>query len=135
MREEKMLKRKIIVTDREIDNILKKLPIYWKTVGEKRCVEDAYRYLMFNKGLQETTEGRITFDYLKTRVVQLWCKETGENDKEWMLEFIDKLFNGQIQRTPAMAERGRQHAEFLLRQFKTYPDLAKKLLEYKSNQK
>jgi hypothetical protein len=134
MKEAKVQVRKIIVTEKEIVKILKDLPRYWKTIGEKRYVEDAYRYLMLHKELQETPEGKITFDYLKTRVVQLWCKETGENDKEWMLEFIDKLFNGQIQRTPALAERGRQYAELLLRQFKTYPDLAKKLLEYKSNQ-
>ena len=123
------------MTEQGIEKILKDLPRYWKTIGEKRYVEDAYRYLMLHKELQETPEGKITFDYLKTRVVQLWCKETKDSDEVWVSNFIDKLFSDQIQRTPRLAERGKEHAEFLLRQFKAYQNSAKILLRSKIEEK
>ena len=45
------------MTEQEMDEILKDLPTCWKKVGEKKMVENAYRYLMMHSELQNTELG------------------------------------------------------------------------------
>lgn len=105
----------------EIDKILEELPTYWKELGEKKYAEDAYRYLMKHSELLVSDEAKKIYEYLGNRVVQIWCRETKTQDEVWMRSFIDMMFKGQIQRTPGYAERGKEYAEFLMKQIGIYP--------------
>ena len=103
--------------DKETDQISKKLLTDWKEVGEKKHIEDAYRYLMKHGELLEYEKGKKAYDFLGERVVQIWCQETNTQDVMWMRKFIDMLFRDQIKRTPSMAERGKQDVELLMKFF------------------
>mgnify|MGYP003296435516 CR=1 FL=1 len=72
--------KKVKITEKELDEILKELPIYWKNGGEKRYVEDAYRYFLAHDELISNEEGKKVYQYLSDRVVYLWCKETNNTD-------------------------------------------------------
>ena len=117
------------MTKRELDKILEHLPEYWKKTGEKRMIENAYRYMMLNEKMRETSEGKIAFDYAAARVVKIWCRETDNDDAVWMRGFIENMFKQQLKSTPAIADLGKDYAEFLVNLFKAYPDAAKMLLE------
>ena len=117
------------MTKRELDKILEHLPEYWKKTGEKRMIENAYRYMMLNEKMRETAEGKIAFDYAAARVVKIWCRKTENDDTVWMRSFVDNMFTEQLARTPSIAEQGKDYAEFLIKLFKSYPDSAKILLE------
>lgn len=119
--------KKVKITEKELDEILKELPTYWKNGGEKRYVEDAYRYFMAHDELMLSAEGKKVYHYLSDRVVYLWCKETNNTDEAWMKNFINTLFSSQIARTPGFAERGRSYAEYLMKLFKSYPKAAENL--------
>ena len=119
--------KKVKITEKELDEILKELPTYWKNGGEKRYVEDAYRYFMAHDELMISAEGKKVYQYLSDRVVYLWCKETNNTDEAWMKNFINTLFSSQIARTPGFAERGRAHAEYLIKLFKSNPKAAENL--------
>lgn len=119
--------KKVKITEKELDEILKELPTYWKNGGEKRYVEDAYRYFMAHDELMLSAEGKKVYQYLSDRVVYLWCKETNNTDEAWMKNFINTLFSSQIARTPGFAERGRSHAEYLMKLFKSNPKAAENL--------
>ena len=92
-------------------------------------IENAYRYMMINEKMRETSEGKIAFDYAAARVVKIWCRETDNDDAVWMRGFIENMFKQQLKSTPAIAEQGQDYAEFLVNLFKAYPDAAKMLLE------
>lgn len=102
-------------TDKELDKIFEELPSYWKGVGEKKYVEDSCRYLMKHTELLKNEAIKNVYDHLFGRLVKLWCKETNTEDEVWMSNFIETIFKGQIQRTPAYAERGKEHIETLLK--------------------
>ena len=114
------------MTELELDDILKDLPTYWKKVGEKKMVENAYRYLMKHSELQKTEAGIKAYNYAGKRVTQIWCRETNTEDEEWMSNFITRMFADQNKRTPSMAECGKHDAEFLMRLFDLCQDWAKK---------
>ena len=117
------------MTKRELDKILEQLPCYWKKIGEKRMIENAYRYLMLHTELRNTAEGDIAFNYAAAKVVKIWCRETENENAVWMRDFVDNMFAEQLVRTPTIAEQGKDYAEFLIKLFKSYPDSAKILLE------
>lgn len=121
------------LTEKELDQILKKLPAYWKEVGEKKFTEDAYRYLMKHTELLVSDEVKEVYEYLGNRVVQIWCKETSTEDEAWMRKFIEMIFRGQNKTTPSLAERGKTYAEYLIRLFEKHPEVAKKMIEAKKS--
>ena len=49
--------------DKETDQISKKLLTNWKEVGEKKHIEDAYRYLMKHGELLEYEKGKKAYDF------------------------------------------------------------------------
>ena len=106
--------------------MLKGLPTYWKTVGEKKIVENAQRYLIKHSELQKTEAGSKAYNYSGKRVAQIWCIETNTEDDEWMRSFITRMFADQNQRTPGMAECGKHDAELLIRLFDLHWDCVKK---------
>ena len=103
-------------TNKELDKIFEELPAYWSVVGEKKYAEDSCRYLMKHTELLETEAIKKVYDHLFGRLVKIWCNETKTEDEVWMRKFIEMIFKGQIQRTPAYAERGKENLETLLKQ-------------------
>ena len=123
------------MTELELDDMLKGLPTYWKKVGEKKMVENAYRYLMKHSELRETEAGRKAHNYAGKQVAQIWCRETNTKDELWMRSFIDRMFADQSRRTPGMAERGKCDADFLIRLLALHQDCAEKVLSADQSKK
>ena len=111
------------LTRQELDKLLEGLPNYWNKVGEKKMVENIYRYLMTHNECLECEAGQKVFEYASRRIVKIWCKSTNTTDEVWMKKYIDLIFKGQIDRTPELAERGKIETERLIRQFRDYPKI------------
>ena len=135
MEEKTRIRKKIKLTEQEMDEILKYLPTYWKRVGEKKMVENAYRYLMMHSELQNTELGIKAYNYAGKRITQIWCRETNTEDEEWMCGFITMMFADQNRRSPGMAERGKRDAEFLTRLFGSHQNCAEKIMSTDKSKK
>ncbi len=118
------------ITDKEVDIILKALPSYWKNRGEKKILEDAYRYFLKHGELQEKEDWNIAYNYVVERIVHVLSEKISSNEEFEIRRFIKQFYNTQVLIAPEIAEQGKEAAEYLMLLFKGKSELVDKLLSY-----
>ncbi len=118
------------ITDKEVDIILKSLPSYWKSRGEKKNLEDAYRYFLKHSELQEKEGWNIAYNYVVERIIQIMSEKTNFKEEFEIRRFVNQFSTAQIVISPEMAELGKEAAEYFMLLFNGKSDLVEKLLSY-----
>lgn len=118
------------ITDKEVDIILNALPSYWKNRGEKKILEDAYRYFLVHNELQEKCGWDVAYNYVVERIVHILSEKTNSKEKLEIRRYVKQFYNAQVIVAPEKAEHGKEAAEYLMLLFKGKSELVEKLLSY-----